>query len=105
MMIRKRADAKSGALRQRECRARKKLWESQAAARYHTAEHLHQSVCDADAEGVELAWEFKGETPLETMDKISQYYLMKAQELRLERFALAAGNKKPAAPRVRKAAG
>jgi hypothetical protein len=105
MRIRKRADAKSGALRQKEHRERKKVWEAQAAARFRAAEHLYRSIRDADAEGVELAWGFKGETPLETMDKISQYYLMKAQELRMERFALAAGNKKPTTRKAAKVAG
>ncbi len=95
MMIRKRADAKSGALRQKEHRERKKVWEAQAAARHYAAEHLHRAICDADSEGVAGVWDLKGDTPLETMNKISWYYLMKAQEIRMERFALAAGNKKP----------
>jgi multidrug efflux pump subunit AcrA (membrane-fusion protein) len=104
MTWRQKAPAKTTAQRQAEFRQRRAQWEPKAQAALLASERLHRAMKEAETEQAVVPAEFLGETPLETMENIASYYLAEAQAIRMERFMLAAGNKKTAAPRKRKAA-
>jgi hypothetical protein len=89
-------DRTENARRQREYRERRSEWEAKAQAALLASERLQRAMKDAEKEQVAVPGEFFGQTPLETMENIATYYLTQAQAIRMERFALASGNKKRA---------